>query len=186
MSETTKEDDYDPWETVSGTPFLSPAQREYYNKNRKNTFDDFKNDPMYDILPVGTWSDFETFRRYDLKHSKSNPVLIAISSGREHIQKISYAQYSLKCEFEKGLLSEAYAKMIELHLEVEKMGVMSDFNLSLKPVYKRLKKQRDENRKLSLTEDDTPPVEEDKMTIMVIDEKEEVVDKITGDKIIDE
>jgi len=55
MASATKEDNFDPWETVSGTPFLSPAQREYYEKNRKTTFDDFKNDPMYDILPVGLW-----------------------------------------------------------------------------------------------------------------------------------
>ena len=173
--------DYDPWETVSGTPFLSPAQREYYEKNRKNTFDDFKKDPMYEILPIGTWSDFETFRRYDLKHSKSNPVLIAIASGREQIQKIAYAQYSVKCEYEKGILSEEYARMLELHLEVEKMGIMSDFNLGLKPVYKRMRKQRDENRKLSMTQDETEPVEEDKIPVMVVDEKEQVVEKIIGD-----
>jgi len=177
MTSASRADDFDPWETVSGTPFLSPAQREYYEKNRKTTFDDFKNDPMYDILPVGTWGDFETFRRYDLKHSKSNPVLMAIAAGREHIQKITYAQYSLKCEFEKGLLSEEYARMIELHLEVEKMGVMSDFNLSLKPVYKRLKKQRDEKRKLSLTKDDTEPIEEDKMDIMTIDENDKIIEE---------
>jgi len=67
--------------------------------------------------------------------------------------------------------------MIEMHLEIEKMGVMSDFNLQLKPVYKRLKKQRDEKRKLSLTKDDTEPIEEDKMTIMTIDENDKIIEE---------
>lgn len=171
---------YDPWETESGTAFLSPEQREYYNKHRKNTFDEFVNDPMYDILPTGTWGDFHTWRRYDLKHSKANPVLIAIASGRERISKIEYAQYSVKCEYEAGRIGDEYARMLELHLEIEKLAVLSDFNLKLKPTYRRLKKQRDENRKLSLTEDNTPKVEEDKIPVFVIDEDEKVVEKVMG------
>lgn len=179
---TTVEDyrNYDPWETASGTEFLSPAQREYYNKHRKNTFDEFKDDPMYNILPTGTWCDFETWRRYDLKHSKANPMLIAIASGRERLSKIEYAQYSVKCEYEAGRLGEEYARMMELHLEIEKLAVLSDLNLKLKPVYKRLKKQRDGNRKLSLTEDDTPPIEEDKIPCVIIDEEDKVIEKVIG------
>ena len=173
--------DYDPWETVSGKPFLSTEQREYFEKHRKNTFDEFKNDPMYSILPVGTWSDFDTWRLYDLKHSKSNPVLIAIASGRERIEKVNYAQYNVKCEFEKGLISEDYARMLEAHLEIEKMAVMSDFNLRLKPIYKRLKKQRDEDRKLSLAKDETEKIEHDRFEVRIIDQEEKVLETIIGE-----
>jgi hypothetical protein len=70
--------------------------------------------------------------------------------------------------------------MIEMHLEIEKLAVLSDFNLKLKPTYRRLKKQRDENRKLSLTEDDTPKVEDDKIPVFVLDEDEKVIEKVIG------
>ena len=174
--------DYDPWETHSGTKFLSPEQREYYNKHRKGTYDEFKDDPLYSILPVGTWGSFSEWRLHDLKDSgKCNPMILALACARERISKIQDAQYAVKCEYEKGILSEDYARQIELHLEIEKMCVYSDFNLKLKPVYRRLKKQRDEDRKLSLTQDDTPKVEREKMECIMITDDEKPIEKIIGE-----
>jgi hypothetical protein len=137
---------------------------------------------MYNILPIGTWGSFSEWRLHDLKDSgKCNAMLLALASARERISKVQDAMYACKCEFERGILSEEYARQIELHLEIEKMAVYSDFNLAIKPVYKRLKKQRDEDRKLSLARDDTPKVERDKMQCILITEDEKPLEKIIGE-----
>jgi len=130
--------------TLSGFPWMSNEQRDYFNTLKKQAYDGlepYMNDPEFKYLPfVRQYASFQNWRKYDVQrgYNQVHPFTLFMCNYKYFVQYIEKVEYEAKCSYAVNDISQEEFDQTLIEIEKRKLLVESEFDLSKKKEFKKL------------------------------------------------